>query len=314
LIAILLLVLVFTQVDLSTTFRTLAEIRLSWLFPLVALYLLIRFLWAWQMSLGLAPLEFDFSVFYLFKVLLISGFYSLVLPGGMVTGGVTSLYKLSKNKTRIAQAGTLLAYFRIVNTLMIFVTGLIGMMFDRRLTQPSLRTILGIALVLTSLMFLPLLSSKVANIVERILGKILGKIRLRDKPRQIVLSFWQIISTMTKLPKTRVTLAFVLALLSQLCGVFLYWLIAIELKIGLSIFSLGWIRTFLTAVQMLPLSIGGLGMREISVVFLLREYGVQESKALAFSLILFSLMVITGILGALFESVDILSKRKSENE
>jgi uncharacterized membrane protein YbhN (UPF0104 family) len=313
-IASSLLFLVFTQVDLSTTFRTLSDIRISWLIPLLGIYFLIRLIWAWQMSLGLAPLEIEFSVFYLFKVLLISGFYSLVLPGGMVAGGVASLYKLSSNKTRILQAGTLLAYFRIVNSLMIFVTGLFGMMFDHRLAQPYLRIILSIALILTSILFLPLLSSRVASLVEKLLQNILVKIRLKPKLKQIVISFWQILSTMTKLPKPTVALAFGLALISQLLGVFLYWMIAQELRIDLSIFSLGWIRTFLTAVQMLPLSIGGLGMREVSVIYLLREYGVQEPKALAFSLILFSLMVIVGLLGGVLEGLDILGKRKHANE
>jgi len=76
-------------------------------------------------------------------------------------------------------------------------------------------------------------------------------------------------------------------------------------------FTLGWVVTFLTVVQRLPLSVGGLGIREVSLVFLLKQYGVQEPKALAFSLILFSLLVVAGLIGGVLESLDILKKKKN---
>jgi len=312
-VATILLWLVFTRVDFTKTFQTLREINPIWLIPLIALYLFNRFIWAWQMSLGLAPLQSNFSVFHLYKILLISTFYSLVFPGGMVAGGAASLYKLSSKSGKPAEAGALLAYFRIVNTLMVFAIGLVGMIFDQKLAQPSLQRMLSVIFILSIMVFLPLLSTRVSQFFGRILKYLLDRFRIKGRPKQFIVSLWQVLSSMIELPKSTVILAFGLALVSHLLGILLYWVIAQNLNIELSIYTLGWIRTFLTVIQMLPLTIGGLGVREVSVVFLLREYGVLEAKALAFSLILFSLMVVTGVIGGVLEGLDILKKLKTQN-
>lgn len=309
-VTLTLLVLILTQVDLAKMFSTLKQIDPIQLVPLIGLSFTIRFVWAWQMSQGLAPLQIQFSVLKLFKVLLISGFYSLVLPGGMVAGGVASLYKLTGKNSRAVEAGALLVYFRMVNTLMIFAIGLFGMAFDHHLSQPALRTVLGIVFVFTILVFLPLFSARVANFFDPLLKWLVNRVGLKQKPKQIVISLWQAMATMTKLPKKTVAFAFGLAFSAHLIGVVMYWLISLILDIELSIFTLGWIVTFLTVVQLLPLSIGGLGVREVSIVYLLKYYTVPEPQALAFSLIVFSLVVVVGAFGGVLEGYDILNKRR----
>jgi uncharacterized protein (TIRG00374 family) len=309
-VTLTLLVLILTQVDLSRVFSTLKEIDPFQLIPLIGLSFGIRFMWAWQMSLGLTPLQIEFSVLKLFKVLLISGFYSLVLPGGMVAGGVASLYKLTGKNSRAVEAGALLVYFRMVNTLMVFAIGLFGMAFDQRLGQPALRQGLGIILVFCILGFLPLLSVRVANFFDPLLKWVLDRVGLMNKPKQLIISLWQSLTAMSRLPKRTVFFAFVLAFSAHIMGIVIYWLISSILDLELSIFTLGWIVTFLTVVQLLPLSIGGLGVREVSLVYLLKNYGTQEPQALAFSLILFSLVVVVGAVGGFLEGYDLLKKRR----
>ena len=309
-VTLLLLVLILTQVDLTKVFSTLIEIDLFQLIPLIGISFVIRYLWAWQMSLGLTPLNIHFSVLKLFKVILISGFYTLVLPGGMVAGGVASLYKLTGKDSRAVEVGALLVYFRMINTLMVFAIGLFGMVFDQRLGQPALRRGLGVVLVFCILIFLPLVSVRVANFIDPLLKWVLDRVGLLRRPKQLILSLWQSLAAMSRLPKKTVIFAFGLAFSAHLMGIVMYWLISSIFDLKLSVFTLGWIVTFLTVVQLLPLSIGGLGVREVSLVYLLKHYGVQESQALAFSLILFSLIVVVGAIGGVLEGYDLLKKRR----
>jgi hypothetical protein len=75
--------------------------------------------------------------------------------------------------------------------------------------------------------------------------------------------------------------------------------------IHLSIFVIGWISSFVTIVQMIPISIAGLGVREVSYAVLLSDYGISPEQAISFSITIFAVFVIVGLVGGLFELSDI---------
>lgn len=58
-----------------------------------------------------------------------------------------------------------------------------------------------------------------------------------------------------------------------------------------------WIVALVTLSQILPITIAGLGVREGLFVFLLGQYGVSASTAVALSLIIFSVTLLFGLLG-----------------
>lgn len=57
-------------------------------------------------------------------------------------------------------------------------------------------------------------------------------------------------------------------------------------------------------VQVLPLTIGGLGLREGAFILLLRPLGVTTSQAIAFGLLVYALNLVVGLLGAPAYAVD----------
>jgi hypothetical protein len=93
-------------------------------------------------------------------------------------------------------------------------------------------------------------------------------------------------------------------------GIVLFYIVALAVNVHLSILAIGWIRSLLTILQLLPFSIAGLGLREVSVVMLLREYGIIEPLALTFSLAIFGLMVLGGLIGGALEAWDILFRQR----
>ncbi|MFW9944857.1 MAG: lysylphosphatidylglycerol synthase domain-containing protein, partial [Candidatus Sifarchaeia archaeon] len=46
-------------------------------------------------------------------------------------------------------------------------------------------------------------------------------------------------------------------------------------------FVIGWISTFVTIIQLIPISIAGLGIREASYAVLLNEYGISPEQAIS---------------------------------
>lgn len=94
-----------------------------------------------------------------------------------------------------------------------------------------------------------------------------------------------------------------LALVGQVMGVVSYGLVALALDLHLSWVAIGWIRTLTMLASMLPVSVGGLGVREVVWVLLLAPLGIVAVDALAFSLLIFgSTVLVVAILGGVLEA------------
>jgi len=75
----------------------------------------------------------------------------------------------------------------------------------------------------------------------------------------------------------------------------------VSLGLGVSPISIGWVRAFTVFMTAVPVTPSGLGVREVSLVMLLLPMGVSAAQAIAFSLLQFSGLLLTALIGALFD-------------
>jgi len=72
--------------------------------------------------------------------------------------------------------------------------------------------------------------------------------------------------------------------------------------IDISIYALAWIRAIIMLMALVPVTIAGLGIREVGFIVFLELYGVPKSSAFAFSLLLFFQHIIIASIGLLNEA------------
>jgi len=308
--AALLLLLLFAKIDIRSVFDSLRDIDMALWGLSMVLYFLYRGILSCQMSLGLMPLGMNIAVRQLFKITLIAGFYSLVLPGSLLAGSAASWYKLSRtgNKKSMA-AAALVVYFRIVNTLTVLAIGLVAVSSDARTSMISMQLLIAGIFIGFLFLLLPFTSPSVASFADRIANHLLRSCHLPEWLQSKVREGEQAVFSFQKLGAARTAWAFALSLLANAVAVFTWYLLAQALDMPLAIHSIAWMSSLITIVQMIPVSIGGLGLREISLVTILRDYGISESQALGFSLAVFSLMVVSGLAGGVLEAWDLLFGR-----
>jgi uncharacterized membrane protein YbhN (UPF0104 family) len=99
---------------------------------------------------------------------------------------------------------------------------------------------------------------------------------------------------------------FALSLFSNLLGVLIWFLLAKAEGIRISILAIGWVSSLLTVIQMVPVSVAGLGTREATLVVLMGHCGISQEQAVSFSLALFGLTVVFAVVGGLLEAWDLL--------
>ena len=304
---LLLLTLILNSINIPNLTQILSSLKIRPLLFSLLITLVIRFIWAYQISITQAPLNMHFSVYEIFRIQMIATFYSLFLPGNLVAGGV-SWYKLSQPDRKFIEAGALLIFFRLIQISSLICGGLIFTLWDPQLNSPAFRTFVFIGLLSIIIMWILFFSNQVTRIFNLIINKLNGNssflISLYDKVDRLI----NTLLNFRSLGFNQLILVFGLSLFAQLLVILYFFFLAMAVEIKLSIFVIGWISSFVAFVQMIPISIAGLGVREISYAVLLSDYGISIEQAISFSLTIFGAFVITALLGGLFELSDIYRK------
>ena len=91
------------------------------------------------------------------------------------------------------------------------------------------------------------------------------------------------------------------------------WLILHAVGIDLSLATIAWARGILIVCAMLPVSLAGLGLRELSMIALLGAYGYGAEDAMAYALIAFGVFIVgKGLIGGALELFDWLRSVRAE--
>lgn len=258
-----------------------------------------RLLLAWQTERVVTAVNVPLTIKRAFGVNLATAFYSLVLPGDLSTGAVR-WYKLSRPTGQGTEIFAAIVFQRLVNTLLIVCLGLIALLIDHPFARGEL---LWPVLLVTSgsvALVAMILSRRVGDTVEGVIMLALGK-----APASFQTRATKILSVFVSyrfVPKRTLMLIILLSVGDTLLSILLFVATSKALNLALPVLTLIWIRSLVLLIQLVPLSISGLGLREGALVFLLPNYGVADETALCFSLILFSYTLLFGLLGGVLES------------
>ncbi len=99
-----------------------------------------------------------------------------------------------------------------------------------------------------------------------------------------------------RLDKNKIIINFLLSVLAWFGCFVQFWFLSLSLGLNLSYFSICLIMPVLILVQLIPISISGIGTREAAAVLLLSTFGISPELAIAFSL---GIMLEDYILGGL---------------
>ncbi len=225
----------------------------------------------------------------------VAQYYSLVLPG-QIAGEFGKLFYLKRHG--VAAAPELAASITVDKA-----TGLVGAVFivgafGALMTSYPLPFVVKTVFVIGFLAGLALIFLLRVSVVHRATDAALAKFRF-EWLRQM-LAHWREITA-----PVRIAFSVFLGVIYQLLAVAIALLIAVPLGVQIGFFDWCWILSILSVILLIPVSIGGLGLREGSLVAFLGLFGVMPATALAFSLTLFGLQIPLAAIGAFFEHVPV---------
>lgn len=102
----------------------------------------------------------------------------------------------------------------------------------------------------------------------------------------------------------------VVSLVGNLIFISALYLLTKAFSFNLAFTAIAWVRSLAVLIQLLPVTIAGLGLREGSYMVLLGLYGIRQEEAFAYSMGLFSQIIVLSGIGLLIELTDALAMRK----
>jgi len=286
----------FRRVDLKSLSETLLSMPLSFFVKAGLLYLAAYFV----NTLKWFQLLENISLIKLFLFTLVAQYYTLVLPGGQVTGEAVKIYKLGKGRQDAEKIAASVIIDRITGFIGIMIVGISGLIrSETHQTKHMALWFATAAIILTMGLYLFQF-----RLFEQTVTKALIFIKqASDKTTILVDQCFRFIKAWKDYLKKPFVLlkSLLLGIIFQFICVCISMVLAKAFDIDISFSDWCWIFCVISVALYLPVTIGGIGVREGCFVLLLGYFGVSAEKALALSLSLFSLRVFVALIGGIVD-------------
>ena len=259
----------------------------------------------WQLILKTQGIRI--SQGYLSSSFLIGSFFNNVLPTSVGGDIFRSLDIANKAKISVGKSASVLVIDRFTGVISAALYAVIAL-FLGFATIGTTSYVIPIAIFFAICIILGFL---ILNPSILRLNKIVSKIKFLSKIREKLLEVYH---TFLSFKKYKLALfeALLCSLALQFGVICHYYLAARSLGINLSLTSFFFIVPVVTIIAMLPITIGGTGLRENALVFFMVALGAQSGKAAITSLVLFAMLLVLGIIGGIIYALRPFILRQSQ--
>ncbi|MEO8146905.1 MAG: lysylphosphatidylglycerol synthase transmembrane domain-containing protein [Bacteroidia bacterium] len=241
----------------------------------------------------------QYSIIKLFEINLIGQYYGLILPGQILGEGAKA-YLLGKNKSDKGTVWMSVMLDKVTGIIALFTLGLFGIIFTKQKLPVWLDFTL-LLLICMSFLFLFLIRIKfIYSFLTNLLNKLNVHFKKLNRVTSLLFKFmdaWLIYTQKTKI----LFLSIATGIVGQTLSIIINMILAHAISIEVSFTDWCWIQAVVSIVILLPVTIGGIGLREGSLIGLLGLFSVSAETALALSFALFSLQIIRAIAGGILD-------------
>jgi uncharacterized protein (TIRG00374 family) len=289
---------IFTIVPVGEVFTALRSSRIGFFLVALSFMFMANVASALRMRQLTTCQGMSVSVSRIFEINLISNFYGMFLPGSLAGGAVRwrKLYLADKNAS-----GAFIAII-LSRFLLTTITVALGVVFWLSAGQLHSNRIVGLVLLGILVGLLLLQGVLVSGIVSLPFNADMGS-EARGGSRLLVhaINVLGALRRYRDLPRIAFLKISVLALIDDLLGIVSFYFVSLSVGIDVPLVHLGWVRSFLQLITMVPVSFFGIGIQEGTLITLLGNYGVPGAEAVAFSFVLVARSIVIAFAGGVLE-------------
>lgn len=292
-VTVLLLVLLYSRVDASALSGRLAGIRWAWVGAFLAILLANSALSAlkWRILLAADGIRQPFGT--LLTSYLIGSFFNVFLPS-TIGGDAYRIVDVGKRSARTVNTAASVVVDRLSGFLALAVYGLLFPLVARRyiddprfllLPAAAFAGLIALAFLLWEQAILRratrLLPAGLRGKVEQVLDTLLGSIRAYAQRRPVLFSIAGI------------------SFLFQFLAIAAVYCLGRAVGLGLPLLPFGFFVPFISLMEMIPISVFGIGLRDTGYVWFMLSVGRTRADAAALSVLYVAATVVYVSLGGL---------------
>lgn len=296
-VAVALMATIFLKSDLEDVARALRSIGIVPFVTIFAAHVLHVYLLGvkWRLLLP------EYGLKTLIKVILVGFFYSIVLPG-QIAGEVMKAYRLGKGSGQSEKVASSVLVDKVTGLIPVLLIGMVGI-YGSSLDVPEL-ILVSMALV-TAVGVLVLFMMRIDWIFKASIA-LINKLRYVSRRMHKV---WALMEMMLIAwrhylhDRGLIFKSLVAGLALHAPNVLIIYVIAKNIGVSVSLVDWLWVFSAVSVITIIPLSIGGIGIREGAFVGLLAFLNVPQEQALAISLVLLGIQLSGAVLGGVVELI-----------
>ncbi|HKA22954.1 MAG TPA: lysylphosphatidylglycerol synthase transmembrane domain-containing protein [Blastocatellia bacterium] len=297
-IGIVALALVIIKSDAHALLEALRNTRLALLPLAVIASFLVTWLMAYRWQAILHARELNLKTKRLFLFYLIGIFFTSFVPGGGVSGDVARLIYVDREVRDKALVLSTLVYERLIGVFTLLLIGLGATLMTRaygqtdRVIYVSEGILAGAFIVIAALMS-SYISSRLAYLI-RTIGHRLRVVRVAEAAARTLESISVLRRDSGLLLRTSIISILIRIVWSLGC-----YVVSRAMGLPIDLMTLFAFISLVDLVRLMPISIGGLGVREWTVIALFATVGITREQALTFSILAFAPIYLEAVLGGL---------------
>ncbi len=277
------------NIDLHLIWKTIRNYPMRLFFAAFALMMINSIVGA----LSLYVLYRRENISRIWLVTIKSCFYSLILPGQLL-GESTKVLMLSPKKEDLTKRVSAVLLDKVLNIIALSWLGVIGIFRSSGYYSKGMRMIFAVAASGVSVLLVAGMSRFICSVAGRAV-QMMREGRLKSTAEKCC-EIWSVYVR----DKSAVLISTGFGLIYHLIIDFMYCILAYGLSIPLSFWDFCWINALLTLILLMPVSVGGLGVREASMVGLLGLFGVRQDVAFSLSALMMLLQLLRAGIGGIF--------------
>lgn len=247
------------------------------------------------------PLGIKSDLFELLKLNYISIFYSMFIPG-QASGEIIKGIKLAKEESSQEKVWVPIFIDKITNLLIVLIIGSLAVINDDILNKNHnliiFISLFTFALFTFSIFLFTEKTKLLFDFIKNYLVIILNAFKIKsDDIANFTLSYFKEYKNKNLIMAE----TFMWSILTKLPHIFALYFLAISLNFKLTLIESTWLFAVVSIVSLLPISFSGLGLREGTLVVLMAKIGIENSNALSFSILIFAMGILTGLIGGVIE-------------
>lgn len=292
------LALVVMRSDAHGLVEALKNTRVAYLPLAVAASFAVTWLMAYRWGTILAASGLHFKTGRLFLYYLIGVFFTSFVPGGGVSGDVARLIYVDREVRDKALVLSTVVYERLVGVFTLLLMGLAATLMTRAARQTDRviyvsEGVLALAFIAIALLMSGYVSSRLARLIRK-MGRRTRTVRIAEAAARTLESISELRRDGALLFRTSIISILIRIVWSLGC-----YVVAWSMGLPIGVLSLFAFISLVDLIRLMPISVGGLGVREWTVIVLFASVGITREQALTFSILAFAPVYLNAILGGI---------------